>query len=232
MLRNDLITRNPLRLMGHESKDILAQGEFGALLARAGVGKTALLVQLSLNSLLQGKNVLHISLQDPVKKVSLWYREVFSRISQQYDTKQINQLWDSVLPHRFIMTFKVEGFTVPKLEERLTDLLEQDIFTPQMMLVDGLPFDESAQAPLTELKTLARKYGLHAWFTVRTHRHEEPGIGGIPVQLQQVDELFELAIQLVPEGKQVIIKILKGIGADSEHLDLVLDPATMLIQNR
>ncbi|MBW2411958.1 MAG: cytoplasmic protein [Deltaproteobacteria bacterium] len=232
MLKNDLITRNPLRLMGHESEDILAQGEFGALLARAGVGKTALLVQLSLNSLLQGKNVLHISLQDPVKKVSLWYREVFSRISQQYDINQINQLWDSVLPHRFIMTFRVEGFTTPKLEERLTDLLEQDIFIPRMMLIDGLPFDENAQAPLKELKSLARKYGLHAWFTVRTHRHEDPGPGGVPVQLQQVDDLFEVAIQLVPEGKQVHVKTLKGIGAASGQLDLVLDPATMLIQNR
>ena len=232
MLRNDLITRNPLRLMGHESEDILAQGDFGALLARAGVGKTALLVQLSLNSLLQGKNVLHISLQDPVNKVSLWYREVFSRISQQYDATQINQLWDSVLPHRFIMTFRVEGFTVPKLEERLTDLMEQDIFTPQMLLIDGLPFDENSQAPLTELKSLARKYGLHAWFTVRTHRHEEPGPGGIPVQLQQVDDLFEVAIQLVPEGKQVYVNALKGIDAGSEHPNLILDPATMLIQNR
>ncbi len=232
MLRNDLITRNPLRLMGHESEDILAQGEFGALLARAGVGKTALLVQLSLNSLLQGKNVLHISLQDPVNKVSLWYREVFSRISQQYDINQINQLWDSILPHRFIMTFRVEGFTVPKLEERLTDLVEQDIFIPRMMLIDGLPFDENAQAPLTELKALARKYGLHAWFTVRTHRHEDPGPDGIPVQLQLVDELFEVAIQLIPEGKQVHVKTLKGITAASEQPDLVLDPATMLIQNR
>ena len=230
MLRNDLITRNPLRLMGHESEDILAQGEFGALLARAGVGKTALLVQLSLNSLLQGKNVLHISLQDPVNKVSLWYREVFSRISQQYDISQIDQLWDSVLPHRFIMTFRVEGFTVPKLEERLTDLMEQDIFIPQMILIDGLPFDENTQAPLTELKALARKYGLHAWFTVRTHRHEEPGPGGIPVQLQQVEDLFEVAIQLVPVGKQVQVKTLRGPQGPADHPDIIFDPSTMLIQ--
>lgn len=230
MLKNDLILRNPLRLMGHESEDILNQGQFGALLARAGVGKTALLVQLSLNSLLQGKNVLHISLQDPVNKVSLWYREVFSRISQQYDINQIEPLWDSVLPHRFIMTFRVEGFTVPKLEERLTDLMEQDIFIPQMMLIDGLPFDGSAPAPLTELKALARKYGLHAWFTVRTHRHEEPGPGGVPVQLQQVENLFDVAIQLVPVGKQVQVKTLRGPQGAADHPDIILDPSTMLIK--
>jgi len=230
MLKNDLIMRNPLRLMGHESEDILARGQFGALLARAGVGKTALLVQLSLNSLLQGNNVLHISLQDPVNKVSLWYREVFSRISQQYDIDQIDTVWDSVLPHRFIMTFRVEGFTVPKLEERLTDLVEQDIFIPQMMLIDGLPFDENVRAPLTELKTLAQKYGLHAWFTARTHRHEDPGPDGIPVQLQPVKDLFEVAIQLVPVGKQVQVKTLHGPRGTSDHPDIILDPSTMLIQ--
>jgi hypothetical protein len=228
--------RNPLRLMGHESKDILTQGQFGALLARAGVGKTALLVQLSLNSLLRGSNVLHISLQDPVNKVSLWYREVFSRISQQYDINQIEPLWDSVLPHRFIMTFRVEGFTVPKLEERLTDLMEQDIFIPQMMLIDGLPFDDRVQDSLAELKALAQKYGLHAWFTVRTHRHEEPGPGGIPVQLHPVEDLFEVAIQLVPEGKQVYVKTLKSVDEASEHPDLVHTRSYLkkriLVQNR
>lgn len=55
MLKNDLILRNPLRLMGQESDDILPTGGFGAVMARAGVGKTALLVQLALDSLLNGK---------------------------------------------------------------------------------------------------------------------------------------------------------------------------------
>ena len=93
MLKKDLILRNPLRVMGRENDDILAPGEFGAVLARAGVGKTAFLVQLSLNALLGGKNVLHISLTDPVNKVSLWYKEVFSLIAEQYQVDQINQLW-------------------------------------------------------------------------------------------------------------------------------------------
>ena len=51
------------------TEDILPQGGFGAVLARAGVGKTALLVQLALNTMLRDKNVLHISLNDPVNKV-------------------------------------------------------------------------------------------------------------------------------------------------------------------
>ena len=232
MLKNELILKNPLRRMGYESDDILKRGEFGAVMARAGVGKTAFLVQLALNSMLREKNVLHISLNDPVKKISLWYKEVFNRIATQYAIHQSAQLWDTVLPHRFIMTFRVEGFSVPKLEERLTDLIEQSIFKPHTMIIDGLPFDDAVNRDLADLKNLASRQGMHVWFTVRTHRHEEPGPSGTPAQLIQVADLFEVAIQLVPVGKQIQIKAFKGLGSQGDQPDLMLDPATMLIQDQ
>jgi hypothetical protein len=233
MLKKDLILRNPLRVMGYENDDILNAGEFGAVLARAGVGKTAFLVQLSLNALLRGKNVLHISLEDPVNKVSLWYQEVFNLIAQQYKVDQmINQLWESLLPHRFIMTFRVEGFSVPKLEERLSDLMAQNIFSPQMMIVDGLPFDESVHQSLMEFKDLIKNHQMPAWFTIRTHRHDNPGPDGIPMQLAQLSDLFEIAIQLLPVGKEIHVKAVKGAESFSEHLDLRLDPSTMLIKTK
>jgi hypothetical protein len=232
MLINELILKNPLRRMGYESDDILNTGEFGAVMARAGVGKTAFLVQLALNSMLREKKVLHISLADPVKKVSLWYKEVFNRIATQYAIHQSVQLWDTVLPHRFIMTFRVEGFSVPTLEERLTDLIEQSIFKPHTIIIDGLPFDDAVNQDLADLKDLASRHGMHVWFTVRTHRHEEPDPSGIPAQLIPIDDLFEVAIQLVPVGKQIQIKALKGPGSQGDQADLMLDPATMLIKDQ
>lgn len=231
MLKNDLILRNPLRVMGQENDEILAPGEFGAVLARAGVGKTAFLVQLSLNALLRGKNVLHISLTDPVNKVSLWYKEVFSLIAEQYQVDQIDQLWESVLPHRFIMSFRVEGFSVPKLQERLADLTEQNIFSPQMIIVDGFPFDDAVHQSLSEFKNMIEVLGIHSWFTVRTHRHEEPEADGTPQQLAHVADLFKIALQLIPEGKEIHIRALKGGDSFSRHLDLRLDPSTMLLSN-
>jgi hypothetical protein len=232
MLKKDLIMRNPLRMMGYENDEIIEAGEFGAVLARAGVGKTAFLVQLSLNALLRGKNVLHISLEDPVNKVSLWYEEVFNLIAEQYKVDQISQLWESLLPHRFIMTFRVEGFSVPKLKERLSDLMEQNIFSPQMMIVDGFPFDKSVHQSLVEFKKLIKNYQMPAWFTIRTHRHEDPGPDGIPMQLSQLSDLFEIAIQLLPVGKEIHVKTLKGGESFSDHLDLQLDPSTMLLNKK
>ncbi len=232
MLINDLILRNPLRLMQADStEDALRPGSFGAVLARAGVGKTALLVQLALNSMLEKKNVLHISLQDPVNKVSLWYTEVFGHIAQQYAVSQANELWDTLLPHRFIMTFQVEGFTVPKLEERVNDLSEQDIFTPHMIIIDGYPFEQGIGAALSELKEMAGKRGCHVWFTVRTHRHQAPEKSGLPRQLSDIAKLFDIILQLQPEGKDIHIKALKGPATGAGSSELFLDPATMLITN-
>lgn len=232
MLKKDLILRNPLRVMGYENDDILGSGQFGAVLARAGVGKTAFLVQLSLNALLRGKNVLHISLEDPVNKVTLWYKEVFNLIADQYQVEPINQLWESLLPHRFIMTFRAEGFSVATLEERLADLMEQDIFIPRMIIVDGFPFDGSAHQPLFEFKNLVKRHQMHAWFTIRTHRHQDPGPDGQPLQLKQVSDLFEIAIQLLPEGKEIHVKAVKGGESFAEDLDLRLDPSTMLLKRQ
>jgi hypothetical protein len=231
MLKNDLILRNPLRLMGHENEAIVPQGGFGAVLARAGVGKTALIVQVALNTMLQQKNVLHVSLNDPVDKVNLWYQEVLTSLANQYHVRQIKELWESIQMHRFIMTFKVEGFSVPKLEERVKDLTEQQIFNPHMVIIDGLPFDESLRTPLEGLKSFSENHRLHLWFTVTTHRHETPDVEGLPVQLSGVADLFDAVIQLQPEGKKIHIRCLKGGPEDSEACDQLLDPSTMLIQD-
>jgi hypothetical protein len=231
MLTNDLIQRNPLRLMGRDADEILSPGEFGAILARAGVGKTALLVQIALNTLLSGKNVLHVSLNDPVDKVSLWYREVFGNLSKTYDVRQIEQLWESLLPHRLIMTFKVEGFSVPKLEERLADLSEQGIFTPDMVIIDGLPFDESTSASLNELKGFSSLHGIQSWFTVRTHRHESTGSDGLPATFAPIQELFSVILQLEPTGQEIHVRALKGESGAGGKLPVKLDPATMLLQD-
>jgi len=229
MLKNDLIVRNPLRLMGREHEAIVPEGGFGAVLARAGVGKTALIVQVALNTMLQNKNVLHVSLDDPVEKVTLWYQEVLNALAHQYHVRQIKDLWESIQMNRFIMTFKVEGFSVPKLEERVKDLTEQQIFNPHMVIIDGLPFDDRLRAPLEGLKSFSQRHRLHLWFTVTTHRHEAPGLNGLPIQLEPVADLFDAAIQLQPDGNRVNIRCLKGGTEELETFDQMLDPSTMLI---
>jgi hypothetical protein len=228
MLKKDLILRNPLKLIGPDEA-LLQPGAFCAVTARAGVGKTAFLVQIALYNQLRGKNVLHVSLNDPVRKVDLWYREVFRRLSEKYRVDPIDRLWEEILPHRFIMTFRVEGFSVPILSERLNNLSDQDIFLPHMVIIDGLPFDSDIGGPLSELKQFARQNDLQVWFTIRTHRHEEPAPEGIPLPLASVYDLFDVVLQLQPEGKEIHVRSLKGGSHEENEPSILLDPSTMLL---
>jgi hypothetical protein len=232
MDNNGVIFQNPLRRLGQNTEEILPMGGFGAILARAGVGKTSFLIQIALDYLLREINVLHISLNDPVDKVCLWYEEVFRNIASNWDKKQMKENWETLLPRRFIMTFKVEGFAVPILQERLADLTKQNVFFPKMIMVDGLRFDNHGQAHLSDLKELLRKNGLCGWFTVRTHRHEAPGPNGMPAPLRSISELFEVAIELKPIGSEIHVNYLKGGKSPSKGAELLLDPSTLMVKGK
>ncbi|QTA80161.1 AAA ATPase-like domain-containing protein [Desulfonema limicola] len=230
MLKKELIRRNPLKLMGYEAEDILGPGEFGALTARAGVGKTAFLVQLAIDKLLRDRTVLHISLNEPVEKVCLWYEEVFRNLAFQSNIKKLDLFWETILPNRFIMTFKAETFSVAILKERLADLTEQGIFFPQMIIIDSFPFDKTQMDAVDELKKLAKDHSVAVWCAVKTHRHKEPGPDGMPYPLYDIAKYFEVIFELQPDEKNIKVKALKG-GPDSNAADLIVDPSTMLVQD-
>ena len=211
MSENNQAPNNQLKFIKEEADHLLANGQFGAILARAGEGKTSFLMHLALDNLLRGKSVLHICLDQPIKKVSLWYEEVLHAISDQYELDNANVMWEVILPHRFIMTFNIEDFSAKRLEERINDLTEQGIFFPQIVLLDGLPFDKTEQASLTELKALAGEHGFPVWFTVMTHREnniEKPG--DIPPPISHISDLFEVIVQLKPAGREINIQLIKG----------------------
>ncbi len=130
------------------------------------------------------------------------------------------------------MTFRVESFTVPKLEERLNDLTEQGIFKPEMMIIDGLHCDESLRPDLIDLKALAAKNGMHVWFTVHTHRHEKPGQDGLPASFSPVADLFDLVLELQTGTCGCPHQTAPGRGIQTPAADLLLDPSTMLIKDR
>lgn len=231
MIKKDLIRRHPLGRFGFGAVDVLGNGGFGAVLARAGVGKTALLVQLALNEMIRGKRVLHVSMYEPVGKVALWYEELYARLAAGHAPSQRKSLWEESLPLRFIMTFKVEGFSVPKFKERLHDLLVPGIFKPEVVLIDGLHFDMIERGEMEDLKKLAEDLGVSVWFTVHIHRHQETGREGLPLPLVPFEDLFDFAVVLATQEERVGIRILKTPVAGSETCALTLDPSSMLVMD-
>ncbi len=231
MLKNELSVRNPLRYLGNGDSEILSEGSFGAVMAPVGVGKTAFLVQLAINEMLKDKNVLHVSMAEPVTKVAVWYEKLFQDFAGQNNFKNWEQILEEILPHRFIMTFKIEGFSVPKLEERLTDLTAQGVFRPDIIVIDRFPFRGPAREPLLALKRFAEEQKIRIWFSVTTHRHEEPTAEGLPLALQNIDDLFAVILQLEPSCSDIVIKPFRGVPEHVQKGTLSLDPSTMLLKS-
>lgn len=228
MSDNTININNPMKALGFKAEDIVAKGDFGAILARAGLGKTSIVVQLAIFAMARGKKVLHISLDQPVKKINVWYNEVFNNLSNKDNIENQAVSWEAILPNRFIMTLQLDGFSVPRLEERLEDLSEQNIFIPETIIIDGFPFDNIDKQTLEELKIFATKLGVNVWFTIKTHRHEAPDEKGLPIQLTNIADLFGTAIQLLPEEDKIALQIL--IGDTDNSKQLYIDPKTMLIE--
>jgi len=230
MLKQDIILKSPLGTIVDRSFETDKEWSFSAVLARAGVGKTAFLVQLALNAMVRDKNVLHVSLSDPVNKVTLRYRELFDNLIDQSAEENINELWQSMLLRRFIMTFRKTSFSVPTFKERLTDLTEQEIFTPDLLIIDGLAFDETMREKLISLQELAHKKAFHVWFSVNTHRHEEKDETGMPLSFSQAADLFDCVLKLKPDGAAIHVETVKGMEENFETTPVVLDASSMLVE--
>jgi len=132
-----------------------------------------------------------------------------------------------------IMTFKESSFSKALLEERLDDLVQQDIYRPECLIIDGYDFEGNDKKSLEELRSFMNDRGLKMiWFSAVSHRNDErKSADGVPAPCHEVDDLFDTVLLIKPEGDEMNLDILK---CDSGSIDpgstLVLDPSTMLIK--
>ncbi len=216
-------------LWEQEISSRLEAGAFGAVLARAGMGKTAFLVQMALSSMLGGVDVLHVSLHEPIAKVTLWYRELFEKKFFHQPLQDSRMRWETLLPHRFIMTFRVDRFSIPNLEERLNDLIVQGIFSPRILLIDGWQTDRIGKKEMLELKTFAKTHNLQVWLSVSVHRQDSEAGGLFPVFLKESEEMFDILMQMEDRGQEILLDPLKDMTDSLKSWRMQMDPVSLLV---
>ena len=69
MYRKEVNAQSPLRILEKSIHGGLGAGNLGLVMARAGVGKTAFLVQVALDDLMRERSVLHVTLEQTVEHV-------------------------------------------------------------------------------------------------------------------------------------------------------------------
>lgn len=229
MRKEDFITKNPLRILIPEA----GQKRVGLVMARAGQGKTAILVQIGLDSLLRGKKVLHVSIGQSLEKTRAWYDEIFKDMVATAAIDDAAAIQEDIQRNRLIMTFMEAGFSKAKFEERLHDLVSQNIFRPDCVVVDGIDFATMELEELAGLRQAVAAQGLPGWFAGRYHRDDTQGSeGDIPPSCRAYAELFDIAIflRMDPENKNLALTMVKDeSGATKPGNILHLDPVTLMI---
>lgn len=235
MLKKDLIEKNPLRVLNPGAEKCADAQRMGLVIARAGIGKTAILVQMALDSLLRGNQVLHVSIGQNLEKTRTWYDDLFNDIAKAHQLENISEIKDEIMRDRMIMTFNETSYSHPKLEERLNDLVAQGVFDPHCIVVDGFDFKGADRETLSAMRDYVYDKKLQVWFTAVTHREDtRKSAAGVPAPCHEVDDLFDTIIFLKAESDKdnLQLNIIKdATGRVEPGETLALDPQTLLVKN-
>jgi hypothetical protein len=231
MLKKDLILKNPLRAWEPETGRNTAEPRMGLVVAPRGSGKTAVLVQFALDSLLRGNRVVHVSIGQSLEKTKEWYEDLFQELSRNYKLEHVGEVHSEIAAGRLIMTFNASGFSAAKLEERLTDLIEQDIFRPDSLVIDGFDFANAQPEQVAGLRKLVHERRLHAWFSGVPDRVDgRVSALGVPSPCDRFEGLFDCILLLDPAARGISLTTLKSdVAASKDHPAIRLDPTTFLV---
>ncbi len=222
---------NPLHLLDGSIRDQLCPGCVGVIAARAGVGKSTMLAHIALAEMLEDRAVLHVCLDDPVAAVRGHYDRMFDEAGRHglLDGSDTHRM--ALERRRHIHSYLRQGFTAEKLDEALHFLGDVMDFSPRTVVIDGFPLEVASHDAVEKLREVARASETRIWLTALTHRHEpiDPEVG-VPKPVDAFADLFEVILNLAPDGDQVLLTLLRAADNDApKPLPLILHPATNLL---
>ena len=233
MIKEKLLQRSPVRVLDNALNGGLGAGNLGVIAGRKGVGKTAGLVHIATDRLMREQNVLHISFAGNPKHIMTWYEQVFREVASAYKLENAMQVHDELIRHRLILHFKQQSVHFEEIKKNIQQLEKGIAQSPNILIVDGFPFETATREDLAEWKALAEEKKLAIWFSATLHRENlEIDPNGIPAPVNNFSDLFEVIIMLNPMRDYTELDLLKSHANSAENrLCLKLDPKTMLLSN-
>jgi hypothetical protein len=228
---DELIKRSPLRILEKSISGGLGPGHIGVLASLKGVGKTACLVHIAADKLIQGRHVIHVSYASRVDHIMTWYEDIFKEIAKQPRMKDAAGLYEELIKNRVIMNFRQDGARTEQVLRSLEAMIIHGNFRAETVIVDGLDFCQAGAGDLKLFKEFAGRLGLEVWFSASL-RGEEPLFDsrGIPVMLRACLDTIDVLISLTHHGDHIHFNLVKDHDRLApKDLRLKLDPTTLLI---
>ncbi len=230
MYRKEVNACSPMRILERSIRGGLGKGNLGCVMAPAGVGKTACLVQIGLDSLMCDRDVVHIAIGQSIEYVSAFYDVLFDGLALENNLEDRHTSQEVIARHRAIKAFPYEAsFSLARLEEALELFRRHMNLRPEAILVDGLPCSAEGKAnDIDSLKLLAKRDEVEIWFTYQTPRGYDSSSGNLPAHLEANASSIDVALFLQQWGDHVALKLVKDHGEPvSPDMQLELHPDTL-----
>jgi hypothetical protein len=231
MIREELISRSPFRILERSSHGGVGKGNIGFIASRKGVGKTACLVHLATDQLFQGKHVIHVSFSPDTSHIIAWYEDIFEEIAVRYKLENAMTIHDDLVQHRIILNFKQDGISASQVKKSLLSIINGAQFQADIIVVDGYDFTKSNSQEFFLFKQLAEELQVELWFSATIHREERSfNEAGIPTVLESFMPHVAIMIMLDPQDDYIHLTLVKDHdAAPNRDLHLKLDPQILLI---
>ncbi len=231
MIKEDLISRSPIRILENSIHGGLGKGNIGALASRKGVGKTACLVHIATDKLIQRKPIIHVSYASRVDHIISWYEDIFRQLAAGADPEAAVDLHDDLVKNRVIMNFSQAGMKTEQVLRSLEALIHDGKFPAETVIVDGYNFTAESADDLARFKDFAGRMGVEVWFSASL-RGDEPLFDqqGLPRELGCCLDRIDVLITLHNLKDRVKMRLVKDDGYPAPgDIGLSLDPQTLLI---
>lgn len=213
MYRKEVNAQSPLRILEGSIHGGLGRGNLGVVLAPAGVGKSACLVQIGLDDLMREKAVLHVAIGQTVEHVSTWYDVLFDDLAAQVGLADKDGVRESVARRRVIRAFPEGGFTPARLEEAFAQAAQLKL-QPAAILLDGFDWKSpGCTAAVEAFKAAAKKASAELWMTAQTPRgYDVADPKTLTPPCDACAALVDVGIFLAPHGSHVEVRLVKDFG--------------------
>ncbi|MCQ2576598.1 MAG: hypothetical protein MJ162_07620 [Treponema sp.] len=202
MDKKDFIKFSPVRYFENASPALKA-GEIGLITAKKGLGKTSVLVQFGLDTLLNDRELIHVSFDQHSSNVITWYSSILAEIAKKrnINTTELNE---EIIRKRTILNFNQESFTLPKVVNTIKAMKEGGI-NVSSIVVDGLDIDKISNDDLKCFADFIKAEEISSWFSYSS----EADTLKATLPKEKLD-FFTTVAHLASDGKGLNLYILKN----------------------
>ena len=199
--KKELLASSPVRFF-EPTGAALDEGEIGLLTAKKGLGKTSILVQFGIDTLLKDKAIVHVSFNQKSENVITWYSSVLAEICKSHRV-DVDELSDELFRNRTILNFNQNTFTLPKVVNTLKALKDNGIKL-ETIIVDDLDLLKTEVSDLNCFCDFIKEEKMTAWFSYNSEVSDLNQI--LPSEKMAK---FNSVAHLLPETESVSLSILK-----------------------